>query len=100
MNKSPAKSILPLVSNDTLSCTAAGLLMGQMVMGIAAHHDGSIAGMVLSLVFVLCGGASIALFMSHRHVESRPRTERPPVQAWLLTLGGAFIASIWVGRFL
>lgn len=98
MSKSSA-SRFP-VSPKSLACAATGLLMGQMVMGIAAFHDGSIVGLALALVFVLSGGASLALFLNHHHVTQRPRTEPAPIQAWLLTLGAAMIASFWFGRFM
>jgi hypothetical protein len=100
MSKSPSKSLLPLLSNKSLACLTSGLVMGQMVMGISAHHNGSIVGLALALVFVLSGGASIALFLNHRHAVERPRTEPAPIQAWLLTLGAAMILSIWYGQFL
>ena len=100
MSKPTAKSLLPLISNKSLACTASGLVMGQMVMAISAHHNGSIVGLVLALVFVLSGGASVALFLNHRHAEQRPRTEPAPIQAWLLTLGAALMLSVWYGRFL
>jgi len=98
MSKSSATPFA--VSPKTLACAATGLLMGQMVMGISAFHNGSIVGLTLALVFVLSGGASLALFLNHRHVMQRPRTEPAPIQAWLLTLGAAMIASIWFGRFM
>ena len=98
MSKSSA-SPFP-VSPKSLACAATGLLMGQMVMGIAAFHNGSIIGLTLAMVFVLSGGASLAMFLNHRHVTQRPRTEPAPIQGWLLTLGAAMIASIWYGRFL
>jgi len=98
MSKPSAPAVL--MSQKSVACAGTGLLMGQIVMGIAAFHNGSIVGLTLALVFVLSGGASLALFLNHRHVEARPRTEPAPIQAWLLTLGAALVASIWFGRVL
>jgi len=98
MSKPPVSSVL--MSQKSAICAGTGLLMGQIVMGISAFHNGSIVGLTLALVFVLSGGASLALFLNHLHAERRPRTEPAPIQAWLLTLGAALIASIWFGRFL
>jgi hypothetical protein len=98
MTKPPVSTVL--MSQKNAACAGTGLLMGQIVMGISAFHNGSIVGLTLALVFVLAGGASLALFLSHLHVERHARTVPAPVQAWLLTLGSAFIASIWFGRFL
>lgn len=100
MSKPSARSVVPYLSNKMLACAFVGGLMGQMVMGISAHHDGSIVGLALALVFVLSGGASMALFLNHRHVERRPRTEPAPIQQWLLTLSAAMMVSIWYGRLL
>lgn len=98
MSKPPVSTVL--MSQKNAVCAASGLLMGQIVMGISAFHNGSIVGLTLALVFVLSGGASLALFLNHLHVERRPRTEPAPIQAWLLTIGAAMIASIWYGRFM
>jgi len=100
MRKTFARSVAPYLSNGMLICAVVGGLMGQLVMGISVRHDGSILGLAIALVFVLSGGASLTLFLNHRHVERRPRTEPAPIQRWLLTLGAAMIVSIWCGHFL
>jgi len=99
MRKILAQSVAPLLSSGMFICAVVGGVMGQLVMGISVHHDGSYLGLAIALVFVLSAGASVTLFLNHRHVEQRPRTEPAPIQRWLLTLGTAMIASIWYGHF-
>lgn len=93
MNQPKSKS-LPMISTDRLMAASLGGIMGQLVLGISIHHGGSIIGLLFALVFVIAGSVSFTLFMTHRHLESRPRTERPPVHSWLLFLGIALLLSI------
>lgn len=93
MNQQQPKA-LPMISTDRLMAASLGALMGQLVLGISIHHGGSLMGLIVALVFVVSGGVSFTLFMTHRHLQSRPRTERAPIQSWLLFLGAALLASI------
>jgi drug/metabolite transporter (DMT)-like permease len=100
MSKPPATAVLPRVSHQVLACAGIGLLLGQMVMGIAARHEGSIAGLSCALIFLLSASASVALFLKHQHVEKRPRGETAPMRDWIATLGAGVLASIYYGALL
>ena len=89
-----------LMSQKNVACAVTGLLMGQIVMGIAAMHEDGVFGLTLALVFVLSGSASLVLFLSHLHAEQRPRTEPAPFRFWMLTIGATLVGSISLGRFL
>ena len=99
MNKHPAKTAAPLLSTETMMSATAGAIMGQLVLGIASHHEGSWLGLVLAMVFVLAASTSTTMFLALRHVAARPRGVRPPVQGWLLALGTAFLLSVQFSQF-
>lgn len=77
----------------------AGLLMGQVVMGLSLQHQGSLVGLGFALVFLFSGSASLVLWMVERQRLQRP--VRPPaVHRWLLMLSVGLLASIYLDTLL
>lgn len=72
----------------------AGLMLGQIVLALAAHHARSVEGLGFALVFLVAGGASVACFLMHRHQQRRPREEAAPLRAWLVALALGVLGSI------
>jgi threonine/homoserine/homoserine lactone efflux protein len=80
-------------SQPLLTSVFTGLLMGQVVMGLSAQHQGSLVGLGFALVFLLSGSASLVLWLLERH--RRERVQRAPtVHRWLLMLSAGLMASI------
>ncbi|MEY4562256.1 MAG: hypothetical protein RLZZ618_1533 [Pseudomonadota bacterium] len=95
MNRSPSPTpaATPLVSKEAFIALMTGLVMGQLVSAIAIHHDGSMLGLVLALVFVLSGSASLMLLMCSW--PSRDGVARQgAVYGWLAALGGGLLMSL------
>jgi len=95
MNRSPSPTpaATPLVSKEALIALMTGLVMGQVVSAIAIHHDRSMLGLVLALVFVLSGSASLMLLMSSWSQRSGvPR--QGLVYGWIAALGGGLLMSL------
>ena len=90
----PAKTAPALLSKESLVALAAGLLMGQVVSGIAVHHDGSLLGLTLALVYVLAGSASLMMFLLSW--PGRPVARKSPgvLHAWLLVQGVGVLVSL------
>lgn len=97
MSKPTAKALPSLLQAQSLLCALAGLGLGQVVLAIAAHHAHSLIGFGYALLFVLSGGASVALYLKHLHLERRPRGEAAPMNAWLLMLGVGVLSSLQLG---
>lgn len=94
---------LPLPSRSLLACASTGLALGQGVFGIAAQHQGSAYGLVTAWIFVLAAAAALTCVLCHLHRQpatGRQRPARAPLQAWLLTLGAALLASLHAGPWL
>ena len=96
----PALPAVTRVPNQLLACAASGLLLGQVVLGLATQHDGALVGLVCALIFVLAGGASVLLVLRHLHTEQQPGGTPAPTRAWLLALGAGVLASIHLGSLL
>lgn len=88
------------VPNQLLACMASGLMLGQIVLGLARQHDGALVGLVCALVFVLAGGASVLSLLQHLHTAQQPRGKRAPTRAWLLALGAGLMGSMVLGNLL
>lgn len=72
----------------------AGLMLGQIVLALALHHERSVEGLGFAVVFLLAGGASVACLLAHRHQAQRPRDEPAPLRTWVVTLALGVLASI------
>lgn len=93
MTKPRAKALAFSPTGSLLASVAAGLVFGRVVMGLAARHHGSTAGLVVSLVFLIAATMSVTLFLVHWHAQHR-RTEPAPIQAWVVALGAGLLASM------
>lgn len=86
-------------SQPLLTSTFTGLLMGQVVMGLSAQHQGSLVGLGFALVFLLSGSASLVLWLLERHRRERVQ-QAPRVHRWLLMLSAGLLASIYLDHLL
>jgi hypothetical protein len=100
MRTPSAKPLPAFTAYQRLLCLATGGVLGQMVMGIAARHNGSALGLSYALVLVLSGAASLALLLKHLHLERQPRGKPAPMQTWLLMLSSGVLGSIYAGPLL
>jgi threonine/homoserine/homoserine lactone efflux protein len=86
-------------SQPLLTSVFTGLLMGQVVMGLSAQHQGSLVGLGFALVFLLSGSASLVLWLLERH--RREGVQRAPtVHRWLLMLSAGLLVSIYLDHLL
>lgn len=80
----PAKPLVHPVSRQSLIIAlTAGLLMGQMVSGIAIHHPDSLFGLVMALVYVASASCSLVMFLlagAERHAAA---SRQMSIHAWL-----------------
>jgi hypothetical protein len=91
----PPAQILPSLSPRTLLAAAiAGLLLGRIVMGLSARHEGSAGGLLIALVFLVSGAVSVTLFLNHLHQRKRGPDVPAPTQTWLVTLAAGVLAAI------
>lgn len=91
---------LPSPTAQPLATSAfAGVLMGQVIMGLSLQHQGSLVGLGFALVFLLSGSASLVLWLLDRCRLQRP-VRRPDVHRWLLMLSIGLLASIYVDTLL
>ena len=96
MNRSPARrSGLP-VSRQALAACGCGLLMGQVVNGIAIFREGSRLGLVLALVFVLSGSVSLMLVLLHWR-GGPAAVRQTSFYGWLAALGSGVLMSLHGG---
>lgn len=91
----PVRSAASSALTSAAASGAAGLMLGQIVLALALHHERSVEGLGFALVFLLAGAASVACFLSHRHQQRRPRTEPAPLRLWLAMLALGVLASIY-----
>lgn len=91
----PALLASPL--NQLLLCIGMGAFIGQVVLALSARHEGSWAGLVCALVFLLAGIGAVTAFLSHTHQMRRGRHSRGPVKTWLWLLSTGLLASLQVG---
>lgn len=96
----PATPPVTRAPNQLLACLASGLMLGQVVLGLARQHDGSLLGLVCALVIVLAGGASVLSLLQHLHTAQQPRAKPAPTRAWLLALGAGVLGSMVLGKLL
>ena len=100
----PAPTAIARIPNQLLACATAGLMLGQVVLGLATQHDGALLGLVCALVFVVCGGAGVLLALLHLHGTQQPVRGRgrasAPLQAWALSLAVGVLGSIQLGSLL
>lgn len=90
-SKPTTPALLSPAAIRMLLASGAGLLFGQIVLGMAAHHAGASTGLGFALVFVLTGSIAVTLFLKHLHARQRPR-KPAPLADWLVALGlGLFI---------
>ncbi|MDH0865758.1 hypothetical protein [Mitsuaria sp. GD03876] len=94
MSPSPRSAAASALSS-TAASGVAGLMLGQIVLALAAHHGRSVEGLGFALVFLLAGGASVTCFLAHRHQQRRPRNEPAPMRLWLAALALGVLASIY-----
>lgn len=100
MSKPPAQT-LPLPSTRTLLAAGlAGLLLGRIVMGLSVRHEGSTGGLLVALVFLVAGAASVTLFLHHFHQQRRGADVPAPTQSWLMSLAAGVLAGIHFDGFL
>ena len=86
-------------SQPLLTSSVVGLLMGQVVMGLSAQHQGSLVGLGFALVFLFSGSASLVLWLLERH--RRERVQRAPsVYRWLMMLACGLMGSICLDSLL
>lgn len=86
-------------SQPLLTSVVVGLLMGQVVMGLSAQHQGSMVGLGFALVFLFSGSASLVLWLLERH--RRARLDRPAqVHGWLMMLALGLLTSICLDSLL
>lgn len=94
MSKPPAQTLPQLSPRTVLAAGLAGLLLGRIVMGLSVRHEGSAGGLLVALVFLVSGAASVTLFLNHLHQQRRGPDVPAPTQAWLLTLAAGVLAAI------
>ena len=92
----PARSAASAALTSTAASGVAGLMLGQIVLALALHHNRSVEGLGFAIVFLLAGGAAVACFLTHRHQQRRPRQEPAPLRLWLIALAGGVLASMLV----
>lgn len=90
MSKTTATASL----SSTATCGLAGLMLGQIVLALAVHHERTVEGLGFALVFLLAGGASVACALAHRHQQRHPRGARAPMGTWLVALAAGVLASL------
>ena len=100
MSKPPAQTLPPPSQRALLAAGMAGLLLGRMVMGLSARHEGSAGGLLVALVFLVAGAASVTLFLNHFHLQRRGPDAPAPTQTWLMTLAAGVLAAIHFDGFL
>ncbi len=88
------------VASQLLACMAWGLMLGQVVLGLARQHDGALLGLVCALVVVLAGSASVLSLLQHLHTAQQQHGKRGPTRAWLLALGAGVLGSMVLGNLL
>jgi hypothetical protein len=92
----PAQPGPPRLSKQSLVALGAGLLMGQVVSGIAAHHQASLTGLVLALVYMASASASLVMFLYSwpgAPVAAGPQ-RLPRAYAWLGMQGVGVLVSL------
>lgn len=94
MNKPTARALPASSPASLLSAGIAGLLLGRIVMGLCARHEGSVGGLLVALVFLVSGAASVTLFLHHLHQQRRGREVPAPTQTWLVTLAAGVLAAV------
>jgi len=94
MSKPPAHTLLSLSPRALMAAGIAGLLLGRIVMGLSARHEGSAGGLLVALVVLVSGAASVTLFLHHLHQERRGMDVPAPTQTWLMTLAAGVLAAI------
>lgn len=100
MNKPPAPTLPQPSTRAMLAAGLAGLLLGRIVMGLSVRHEGSAGGLLVALVFLVAGTASVTLFLHHFHQQRRGPDTPAPTQAWLMTLAAGVLAAIHFDGFL
>lgn len=99
MSKTPSGVPSVFLSSTALS-GVAGLMLGQVVLALALHHERSVEGLGFAMVFLLAGGAAVACFLGHRHQARHPRGVPAPMKLWVGALAVGVLASIYAaGRF-
>ena len=94
MSKPPAQTLPQPSPLTVLAAGFAGLLLGRIVMGLSVRHEGSAGGLLVALVFLVSGAASVTLFLHHIHQQRRGPDVPAPMQTWLLTLAAGVLAAI------
>ena len=94
MKRSPITSqAAPLVSKQALVALVSGLMMGQVVAAISIHREGTLLGLVLAVVFVVSGAASLMLALLNWSGLGRG-ARQAAVHGWLAALGGGLLLSL------
>ena len=99
MNRSPVQRPGLLVSRQALVACLCGLLMGQVVNGIAIFREGSRLGLVLALVFVVSGSVSLMLVLLHWR-GGPAAVRQTSFYGWLAALGAGVLLSLHGGMLL
>jgi hypothetical protein len=94
VSKPPAQTLTPLSPRAVMASAIAGLLLGRIVMGLSVRHEGSAGGLVVALVFLVSGAASVTLFLNHMHQQRRGSDVPAPTVTWLMTLAAGVLAAI------
>jgi hypothetical protein len=94
VSKPPAQTLSPLSPRAMMASALAGLLLGRMVMGLSVRHEGSAGGLLVALVCLVSGAASVTLFLHHLHQQRRGPDVPAPTQTWLMTLAAGVLAAI------
>lgn len=94
MSKPPAQPLTPTAPLPMLAAGIAGLLLGRIVMGLSVRHEGSAGGLLVALVCLVSGAASVTLFLHHLHQQRRGPDVPAPTVTWLMTLAAGVLAAI------
>jgi hypothetical protein len=94
VSKTPAQTLTPLSPRAVMASAIAGLLLGRIVMGLSVRHEGSAGGLVVALVFLVSGAASVTLFLNHVHQRRRGPGVPAPTVTWLMTMAAGVLAAI------
>ncbi len=94
MSKPPVPALPQPSPRAMLAAGLAGLLLGRIVMGLSVRHEGSAGGLLVALVFLVAGAASVTLFLHHFHQQRRGPDVPAPTQTWLMTLAAGVLAAI------
>lgn len=83
------------LSKERTVSLIGGLFMGLVVLGISAHHGGSLLGLALALAYVLSASVSLVLFLLSWAPSAA--AARASVHAWVgwQGLGALLVLHLW-----